>query len=66
MTAYARVNRVLVGDGTNSASTITSLAQIKKGDLFLIKENGTIVANASAAKLLPLANLWQQQEKVKQ
>ena len=53
MTAYARVNRVLVGDGTNSASTITSLAQIKKGDLFLIKENGTIVANASAAKLIP-------------
>jgi hypothetical protein len=40
---YTNVNRVLIGDGTN-AGAITHLSGIKKGDLFIVRENGQIVA----------------------
>lgn len=49
---HTHVSKVLIGDGANSG-TITSLAQIQKGDLFLIAEDGTIVANETAAAALP-------------
>lgn len=49
---YTNVNRVLIGDGANAAS-ITHLSQIKKGDLFLLKEDKTVIANATLAAAIP-------------
>lgn len=52
MSNYNYVNRVLIGDGTNSGA-ITSIAGIQKGDLFLLRENGTVVATNAAAAAIP-------------
>lgn len=52
MSNYNNVNRVLIGDGSNSGA-ITSIAGIQKGDLFLLKEDGSIVATNAAAAALP-------------
>lgn len=52
MSSYNNVNRVLIGDGTNSG-TITSIAGIQKGDLFLLNEAGVPVTTNAAAAALP-------------
>jgi len=49
---YKQVNRVLVGDGAQSG-TVTHLSGIKKGDLVLIRENGTIVNTDTASAAIP-------------
>lgn len=48
---YNNVNRVLIGDGTNSAAT--SLQTMVAGDLFLLNEAGTVITTEAAAALLP-------------
>lgn len=52
MSNYNNVNRVLVGDGTNSGA-ITHISGIQKGDLFLVDESNQIVATKAAAAALP-------------
>jgi hypothetical protein len=52
MSIYNYVNRVLIGTGTNSGA-ITNVAQIQKGDLFLLTEKGEVVADVAAAQALP-------------
>lgn len=51
MSNYNNVNRVLIGDGTNSGAT--ALPGIQKGDLYLLNEAGAIVATNAAAAALP-------------
>lgn len=51
MSLYNYVNRVLIGDGSNSAAT--SLPGIAKGDLFLLKEDGTVITTVATAQALP-------------
>ena len=42
---YKGTTRVFVGDGANVSNSITHLSGISKGDLFLIRENGTILTS---------------------
>jgi hypothetical protein len=51
MSNYNYVNRVLIGDGDNSAATV--LPQIEKGDLFLLDEKGVIIPDGATALALP-------------
>ncbi len=51
MSNYNNVNRVLIGDGTNSGAT--SLPGIQKGDLYLLNEAGAIITTNAAAAALP-------------
>jgi hypothetical protein len=50
MSLYKYVERVLIGDGT---TTGTSLPSIVKGDLLLLSENGTVITTVAAAAALP-------------
>lgn len=52
MSNYNNVNRVLIGDGTNSG-VISHISGIQAGDLFLVDESNQIVSTAAAAALLP-------------
>lgn len=53
MSNYNQVNRVLIGDGTNSG-VITTLPSIQKGDLVVLSSAGLpITTNAAAAALSP-------------
>ena len=52
MSNYTNVNRVLIGDGTNSG-TITALPGIQKGDLILLNEAGSPLTTNAAAAALP-------------
>jgi len=52
MSNYNNVNRVLIGDGTNSGA-ITHISGIQAGDLALIDENNNIIATNAAAQALP-------------
>lgn len=52
MSNYNYVNRVLIGDGTQSGA-VTSLPGIQKGDLLLLKEDGTVITTNAAAAALP-------------
>jgi hypothetical protein len=51
---YKGVNKVLIGDGTNTGTT---LAGIKAGDLFLLNEAGTVLTAAAAASLPKFARV---------
>ena len=51
MSNYNNVNRVLIGDGTNSGAT--TLPGIQKGDLLVLDEKGAVVATNAAAAALP-------------
>lgn len=51
---YKGVNRVLVGDGTNTGTT---LAGIKAGDLLILNEAGTVLTAAAAAALPKYAKI---------
>jgi len=48
---YNNVNRVLIGDGVNSAAT--SLQTMVAGDMFLLNESGVVITTEVAAALLP-------------
>lgn len=52
MSNYNNVNRVLIGDGTNSGP-ITHISGIQKGDLFFLDEKGNIVPDVATAQALP-------------
>ena len=52
MSNYNNVNRVLIGDGTNSG-VITTLPGIQKGDLIVLNEKGVPVTTNAAAAALP-------------
>ena len=52
MSNYNYVNRVLIGDGTQSGA-ITSLPQIKKGDLVFLDEKGNVISTNAASAALP-------------
>jgi hypothetical protein len=54
MSNFSRVNFVGIGDGANT-NGVTTLPGIKKGDLFLLKEDMSIVTTASAAASIPAA-----------
>jgi hypothetical protein len=45
------VNRVLIGDGTNTGG-VTSLPQMQAGDLFLVDEAGNVITTTAAAVAL--------------
>lgn len=51
MSNYNNVNRVLIGDGTNSG-TITSIAGIQKGDLVFFDEKNNAINTVAAAQAL--------------
>ena len=51
MSNYKRVDRVLIGKGSDAGATI--LPGIQKGELYLLDENNAIVATNAAAAALP-------------
>lgn len=53
MANYNNVNRVLIGTGTQSASPVTSLPNIQKGDMLFIRENGAVVTTVAGANAIP-------------
>jgi hypothetical protein len=50
MSNYNKVNRVLIGSGTNAGTTLPG---IKQGDLLLVDEAGAVVATNADAQLIP-------------
>ena len=44
MSNVNNVNRVLIGDGINTSSTITHISGITKGDLFLVNESNAALS----------------------
>lgn len=52
MSNYNYVNRVLVGDGTNSGA-VTALPGIQKGDLLFLDGAGNVITTNAAAAALP-------------
>ena len=54
MSLYTNVNRILIGDGTTTAGSV-SLQTIKKGDLIILDEKGAIVD--TVAKALALSRM---------
>lgn len=49
MSNVNNVNRVLIGDGINTSSTITHISGITKGDLFLVNESNVILTTQAQA-----------------
>lgn len=51
MANFNKVDRVLIGGGTDSGAT--TIPALGKGDLVLVRENGTVIKTAANAALIP-------------